>query len=164
MRQVFKTTTISFILIGAATTLLAQKSPPWSKGKNAPAANPGYVFQVDTVDNVPDLHGNPQDAKLVLFIGGNQFMVLPQLVAGFERQHPALRGYIYYETLPPGILRRQMENGDSLTLGNLTIHAQPDVYEAGARLLAQMEGKQEVERSVRYATNDLEIMVRAGNP
>ena len=164
MRRVFKTTAISFILIGAAAALLAQKSPPWSKGKNAPAADLGYVFQAGSVDNVPDLHGNPQDAKLVLFIGGNQFMVLPELITGFERQHPGLRGHIYYETLPPGILRQQMAHGGNLTLGNLTVHAQPDVYEAGARLLAQMEGKQVAEPSVRYATNDLEIMVRAGNP
>ncbi|MGH9454753.1 MAG: substrate-binding domain-containing protein, partial [Terriglobia bacterium] len=62
------------------------------------------------------------------------------------------------------ILRRQMAHGDTLTLGNLTIHAQPDVFEAGSRVVKEMEGKQQVERAVTYATNDLEIMVHAGNP
>jgi len=109
----------------------AQATPPWSKGENNPATDKGYVFQVDSIDNVPDLHGNPADAKLVLFIGGNQFFVLPRLIAGFEKLHPELAGHIFYETLPPGILRYQIDKDNTLTLGNLTLHVQPDVYEAG---------------------------------
>jgi hypothetical protein len=49
------------------------------------------VFQVPDVDNIPDLHGNPAGADLVLLIGGNQFFVLPQLIAGFEAPHPELK-------------------------------------------------------------------------
>jgi ABC-type molybdate transport system substrate-binding protein len=152
------------LVLGLAGSAVAQQAPPWSQGRNNPAADKGYVFQVDDVDNVPDLHGNPADARLVLFIGGNQFMVLPDLIAGFERLHPELRGHIFYETLPPGILRRQMEAGGTLTLGNLTLSVQPDVYQAGARVLAEMEKQKQVESSVAYATNRLEIMVHAGNP
>lgn len=151
-------------MLASGVSLMAQQAPPWTQGKNNPAADKGYVFQVDDVDNVPDLHGNPADARLVLFIGGNQFMVLPELIAGFEQQHPELRGHIFYETLPPGILRRQMEHGGILTLGNLTLQAHPDVYEAGARVLAEMEQKGQVEKPVHYASNQLEIMVHAGNP
>lgn len=143
---------------------LAQTTPPWSKGANDPAAEKGFVFHVDEVDNVPDLHGNPQDAKLVLFIGGNQFFVLPRLIAGFEKQHPELAGQIFYETLPPGILRKQMAQDNTLTLGNLTLHVVPDVYEAGARVLDEMQKQGAVEQATRYATNNLEIMVAAGNP
>lgn len=124
----------------------------------------GYSFQVPDVDNVPDLHGNPADAKLVLFIGGNQFFVLPRLIAGFEEQHPELKGKIFYETLPPGILRKQIAAGNTLTLGNLTLTVQPDVYEAGARVLHDMASKGEVKDIAEYATNDLAIMVPAGNP
>ena len=138
--------------------------PPWSGGANNPAADKGYVFQVPDVDNVPDLHGNPANARLVLFIGGNQFFVLPQLIAGFVQQHPELRGRIFYETLPPGILRRQMAAGGALTLGNLTLQVQPDVYEAGARVLRMMAAKQQVTGVTEYATNTLAIMVPAGNP
>ncbi|HEU5335183.1 MAG TPA: substrate-binding domain-containing protein, partial [Terriglobales bacterium] len=152
------------VLLACSLPLVAaQQAPPWSQGKNNPAADQGYVFQVDSVDNVPDLHGNPADARLVLFIGGNQFMVLPDLIAAFEQRHPELRGRIFYETLPPGILRRQMEHRGILTLGNLTLQVHADVYEAGARVLAEMEQKGEVEKPVHYASNQLEIMVRAGN-
>ena len=149
---------------GLPSLASAQQAPPWSQGKNNPAADQGYVFQVDDVDNVPDLHGNPVGAQLVLFIGGNQFMVLPDLIEGFEKQHPELRGRIFYETLPPGILRRQMEHDGILTLGNLTLQAHADVYEAGARVLAEMEQNRQVEKPVHYASNQLEIMVHAGNP
>ncbi len=147
-----------------AISASAQTSPPWSHGANDPAAQQGYVFRVPDVDNVPDMHGNPCDARLVLFIGGNQFFVLPQLVAAFERMHPDLKGHIFYETLPPGILRRQMAAGNAITLGNLTIHVQPDVYEAGARVLQTMEQAGQVSHIVNYATNTLAIMVPRGNP
>jgi ABC-type molybdate transport system substrate-binding protein len=152
------------VVVGLGITATAQHAPPWSRGRNNPAADKGYIFQVDDVDNVPDLHGNPVDAQLVLFIGGNQFMVLPDLVEGFQKQHPELRGHIFYETLPPGILRRQMEHDGVLTLGNLTLQAHADVYEAGARVLAEMEQKGQVEKPVHYASNQLEIMIHAGNP
>ncbi len=142
----------------------AQTAPPWSGQHNNPARDPGYVFHVPDVDNVPDLHGNPADAKLVLFIGGNQFFVLPRLVAAFEAHHPELAGHIFYETLPPGILRRQMAAHNTITLGNLTLTVQPDVYEAGARVLSQMQQAGQVTNVVRYASNNLEIMVKAGNP
>ncbi|MGB7265776.1 MAG: substrate-binding domain-containing protein [Terracidiphilus sp.] len=156
---------IAALLLSACVAgLQAQTMPPWSKGANDPAAEQGYAFHVADIDNVPDLHGNPADARLVLFIGGNQFFVLPQLVAAFEREHPELKGYIFYETLPPGILRRQIAANDTLTLGNLTIQVIPDVYEAGMRAVSEMEKSGDLSGVVQYTTNDLEIMVRAGNP
>jgi len=141
-----------------------QKTPPWSKGANDPAMNKGYEFQVPDIDNVPDLHGNPADAELVLFIGGNQFFVLPQLIAGFEALHPELKGKIFYETLPPGILRKQIDAGAVVSLGNLTLSVRPDVYEAGAQVLHTMQAQGQIDNVVEYATNTLAIMVPASNP
>ena len=155
---------IVILALTPCSFLFAQSTPPWSKGANNPAVSKGATFQVDDVDNIPDLHGNPTDAKLVLFIGGNQFFVLPALIADFETRHPDLRGHIFYETLPPGILRKQIANNNTLTLGNFTLQIQPDVYEAGTRVLQEMAQQQQVETPVEYATNNLEIMVRAGNP
>jgi molybdate transport system substrate-binding protein len=136
--------------------------PPWSRG-NDPAPH-GYVFRVGSVDNVPDLHGDPQGARLNLFVGGNQFMVMPALIRAFVRRHPRLRGRIFYETLPPGILLRQMRRRDTLTLGNLTLRVVPDVYEAGARKVRALRRAGRVRQTVAYASNNLEIMVRRGNP
>jgi ABC-type molybdate transport system substrate-binding protein len=159
--QIFLTTGIS---VAIAISLFSQSTPPWSKGRNNPAADKGYVFQVPDVDNVPDLHGNPEDAKLVLFIGGNQFFVLPELVLAFEKKHEDLRGHIFYETLPPGILLKQMESNNTITLGNFTLRIQPDIYEADVSVLADMERQNLAEKPVSYATNGLSIMVSASNP
>src|ERR1700758_886681 len=107
------------LLLALASPALAisQSTPPWSKGENDPACQQGYIFRVPDVDNVPDLHGNPSDAKLVIFIGGNQFFVLPQLITAFEHHHPELKRHIFYETL----LRKQIAADDAITLGNLTL-------------------------------------------
>lgn len=158
------TSLAALLAIASATAASSQTVPPWSKGANNPAAQKGYEFRVSDVDNVPDIHGNPTDARLVILIGGNQFFVLPQLITAFEQNHPELNGHIFYETLPPGILRKQIAADGVITLGNLTIQVKPDVYEAGARVLQGMEKDGEVNGVVDYATNDLEIMVPAGNP
>ncbi len=164
MKDIRQLLFIAGISIAIASSLFAQSTPPWSKGENNPAADKGAVFQVSDIDNVPDLHGNPEDAKLVLFIGGNQFFVLPELISAFEKQHTDLRGHIFYETLPPGILLKQMQSNDTVTLGNFTLRIQPDVYEADFHVLADMEHRNLVEKPVSYATNRLSIMVAASNP
>jgi ABC-type molybdate transport system substrate-binding protein len=140
-----------------------QTTPPWSNGRNNPATEKGLVFAVPDIDNVPDLHGNPVNAKLVLFIGGNQFFVLPRLIAGFEKLHPEIAGHIFYETLPPGILRRQMHASNTITLGNLTLTVAPDIYAAGSNVLEEMVQSGDVTATTKYATNNLEIMVSRGN-
>ena len=53
------------------------------------------------------------------------------LVAAFEKEYPELKGKIYYETLPPGILIRQVRQGNTITVGNMTWKIQPNVYAAG---------------------------------
>jgi len=160
-RHAFLTVAIS---VSITLSLFSQSTPPWSNGKNNPAADKGYVFQIPDIDNVPDLHGNPEGARLVLFIGGNQFFVLPELVSTFVKQHPDLQGHIFYETLPPGILRKQMENNNTITLGNFTLRIQPDVYESDFNVVTDMERQNLVEKPAAYATNGLSIMISASNP
>src|SRR5579862_2494297 len=160
----FRQAILASLITGCAVASSAQTMPPWSKGANDPAAQTGYTFHVADVDNIPDLHGNPEGAQLVLFIGGNQFFVLPELIAAFESRHPELRGHIFYETLPPGVLRKQMANHDTLTLGNFTLRIHPDIYAAGTEALAEMEKQSQVEKPVNYVTNDLGIMVAKSNP
>jgi ABC-type molybdate transport system substrate-binding protein len=162
--QVVPASLVTALLV--AVTLGAQVAifPPWSHGTNNPALDKGVEFQVPDIDNVPDLHGNPSQPLLVLFVGGNQFMVMPALLRAFEAEHPELRGRIFYETLPPGILRKQIAANGIVTLGNFTLQVHADVYEAGLDAVQEMEKAQIVERPVSYATNDLAIMVRKGNP
>ncbi|MDQ6844134.1 MAG: substrate-binding domain-containing protein [Bacteroidota bacterium] len=125
-------------------------TPPWS----------AVMFTVPGVDNVPDLFGEINDPQLVLFFAGNQFMVIDELIAAFKKAYPQYKR-IFAETLPPGILAKQIAGG-SITIGNLKIELKPDIYTAGKSridMTPEWFSKTEV-----YAKNRLAIMVHKGNP
>ncbi len=139
--------------------------PPWSHGTNDPAVRRGLEFTVPEVDDLPDFHGNPCGARLTIFVGGNYYFAMAPLVAAFEKAHPELRGEIYYETIPPGLLVRQIENGGTITVGNMTWSVRADVFAAGLRGVQAMIARGYVlGPAVPYVTNDLTIMVPKGNP
>lgn len=139
--------------------------PPWSHGKNDPALHQGLRFTVPEVDDMPDFHGSLDHPALVIFVGGNYYFAMAPLVHAFEARQPRLRGRIFYVTLPPGLLIKAMALGDTFTSGNLTFTAIPDVYAAGLRKVqAQIGAGRLVPPAVPYVTNDLTIMVPAGNP
>lgn len=155
-----KSAAIFFALILSISLLKAQDSshkydPPW----NTPPQS-AVIFTVPGVDNVPDLFGNINDPQLVIFFAGNQFMVIDELIDAFKKKYPAYKR-VFAETLPPGILAKQIEGG-SVTIGNLKIELKPDIYTAGKNAIdtkASWFSKTEV-----YAKNSLAIMVRKGNP
>src|ERR1700761_7476305 len=104
-------------------------------------------------------------AELVLYVAGNSFFAMAPLTQAFERDYPAYQGKVYFETLPPGIIARQLANGGTITVGNMTWTARPDVFMAGrAGVTALIEQGSLRAPLVSYATNDLAIMVAAGNP
>ena len=139
--------------------------PPWSGGKNNPVTERGLEFTVPEVDNLPDFHGNPINPKLSIFVGGNYYFAMAPLVAAFEEEHPELRGKIYYETIPPGLLAKQIELGGTITVGNMTWTVKADVYAAGMKRVSEMANKGLLNgKPVPYATNGLTIMVPKGNP
>jgi molybdenum ABC transporter molybdate-binding protein len=108
-----------------------------------------------------DLHGDPASADLVLFVGGNQWMVMPSLIAAFRASHPEVRS-VFYETLPPGILAKQLRAG-ALEVGELTISARADVYMSGGRRMALERDSGVVGSPTAYASNELAIVVASGN-
>ena len=149
----------------AAPAANAVVYPPWSHGRNNPAVDQGLQFTVAEVDNLPDFHGDPQNAGLVVFVGGNYYFAMAPLVAEFMAEHPALKGKVYYETIPPGLLVRQIEHGGTITVGNMTWTAKADVFAAGMKGVQKMIDRGYARAPmVRYATNDLAIMVPRGNP
>jgi molybdate transport system substrate-binding protein len=154
------------ILIGCATAPVISPAapsstkayPPWGRTPQG-----GRAFVVTDIDNVPDLYGDVTNPDLVLFLAGNQFMVVPDLIDAFRAEHPQYQR-IFVETLPPGILASQMQQG-ALVLSNLKIDLKPDVYAAGAPRITQMQQATHIfDTTVAYADNRLAIMVRRGNP
>lgn len=143
----------SFIL-----TISAQEhrfDPPW----NTPPQSK-VMFTIPGVDNVPDLFGDINDPQLVVFFSGNQFMCIDDLIAGFKKEYPQYQR-IFAETLPPGILAKQIEGG-SITIGNMRITLKPDVYTAGKNKINEMANY--FTDTASYAYNKLAIMIQAGNP
>jgi ABC-type molybdate transport system substrate-binding protein len=139
--------------------------PPWQAGANNPSMDRGLQFTVPEADNLADFHGDLTDARLVLYVGGNYFFAMAPLVDAFERAHPDLKGKIYYETIPPGLLARQMKAGGRITVGNMTWTAKPDAYFAGKVAVQRLIDQGDlVGPATIYATNQLAIMVPKGNP
>jgi molybdate transport system substrate-binding protein len=143
------------LLAGQAFAQDHRFDPPWNTPPEA-----GVQFTVAGIDNAPDLYGDINDPQLVIFFAGNQFMVIDSLIRDFKKAYPQYRR-IFAETLPPGILARQIETG-SLVMGNMRISLQPDVYTAGKSRIDQMAAHFSVVKP--YAGNRLAIMVQAGNP
>lgn len=146
------------MLLAAVGALRAQDhrfDPPWNTPPQA-----SVNFTVPGIDNIPDLYGDINDPQLVVFFGGNQFMCIDDLLAGFKKAYPQYTR-IFAETLPPGILDKQITGGD-LTIGNLHITLQPDVFTASRSMLQEKAGL--FKDTVSYTSNKLAIMVHAGNP
>jgi ABC-type molybdate transport system substrate-binding protein len=139
--------------------------PPWQYGANNDAANRGFDFTVPEVDDLADFHGDPTDPGLVLYVGGNYFFAMAPLVRAFETVHPEYKGRIYWETIPPGLLVRQMQAGGRITVGNMTWVAKPDAYFGGLVKVKDLIGEGLLTGpAVPYVTNTLAIMVPKGNP
>src|SRR6201997_4942158 len=139
--------------------------PPWQHGENNDATSRGFEFTVPQVDDLADFHGDITDPKLVLYVGGNYFFAMAPLVAEFEKEHPDYKGRIYWETIPPGLLVKQLEAGGTITSGNMTWTAKPDAYLAGLKKVDALIGQGLLTgHAVPYVTNTLTIMVPKGNP
>jgi molybdate transport system substrate-binding protein len=139
--------------------------PPWQHGANNDASERGLEFTVHDADNLADFHGDPGNPLLVLYVGGNYFFAMAPLVKAFEVRYPQYRGHLYWETLPPGLLVKQMEAGGRITVGNMSWTAKADAYLAGLQAVQkQIDAGLLVAPAVPYVTNTLTIMVPKGNP
>jgi len=132
-----------------------QFDPPW----NTPPESK-VMFTIPGIENVPDLFGDINDPQLVIFFGGNQFMCIDDLLSAFKKNYPQYQR-VFAETLPPGILSKQIEGG-SITIGNMRITLKPDIYTAGKGDIDRMSNY--ISDTAVYAFNKLAIMVAKGNP
>ncbi|MDP2415416.1 substrate-binding domain-containing protein [Daejeonella sp.] len=158
MKHILEKLFLSLTFILMTITAKAQDhryDPPWNKPPESKVQ-----FTVPGVDNVPDLYGDINNPQLVIFLGGNPFMLLDDLLAAFKKEHPQYQR-IFVETLPPGILAKQIESG-SLVIGNMRITLKPDIYIAGKGRIE--ETPQWFSRTEMFMKNRLSIMVQKGNP
>jgi molybdate transport system substrate-binding protein len=128
-----------------------------------PNPQPAFAqFSVPSADVVMDLHGDPGNAGLVVFAAGNQWFVMPELMAAFKRSYPDVHN-VFYETLPPGVLSNQIEAG-GLQIGELQLGVHGDVLMTVPAQMSMLQAKGLAGASEDFARNELAILVRAGNP
>jgi len=118
-------------------------------------------------DRIDDLHNLEfaDDADLILFMAGNQFMAMEEIIGAFQAAHPEVQK-IFYETLPPGLELKQIMAGGAV-FGDRVISVYPDIYtsvnEKGMQALVET-GHIDAGSYRLYLHNRLSLMVPAGNP
>jgi len=126
-----------------------------------------HAYPVIPSDRGDDLHNLEwaDSADLVLFVAGNQFMVMEELLTVFQNQYPDIEK-IFYETLPPGLELKQILAGGAFFRDNL-IAVRPDVYASVSQAaMKKLEGKDLIsaEDYFLYLHNRIVMMVPKGNP
>lgn len=107
--------------------------------------------------------GDSYTADLVMYLAGNQFMVMEELIRDFQAKNPDI-ATIYVETIPPGqILKGQILQEGEIN-GEKTAQ-NPDIF-ASVNLdhLKTLKSKGIMSDYMIYTRNKLELMVAQGNP
>jgi ABC-type molybdate transport system substrate-binding protein len=113
-------------------------------------------------EGAPALEHMMSDADLVLWVAGNQFFAMDEVIGAFQKSHPgATVGLI---TLPPGLIVSAIEGGGWVYNGK-EYRGTPDIY-ASVNLghLKQLKAAGLMSRYEIYMHNELQIMVARGNP
>lgn len=118
-------------------------------------------------DRGDDLHNLDiaDSADLVLFVAGNQFMVMDELIHEFQEEHPGVKN-IFYETLPPGLELKQILAGCAL-FRDRVIDVVPDVYASVTeKAMERLEEDGLIAKGdyFLYLHNRIVLMVPEGNP
>jgi ABC-type molybdate transport system substrate-binding protein len=98
----------------------------------------------------------------VLWVAGNQFFAMDEVVGAFQRTHPGVT--VGLVTLPPGLILSAIQSG-GWTYNGKEYRCTPDVY-ASVNLghLRQLKAAGMMSRYAVYMHNELQIMVAKGNP
>jgi ABC-type molybdate transport system substrate-binding protein len=111
-------------------------------------------------------YGSIEDSytsDLVMYLAGNQFMVMEELIRDFQSRNPGIET-VYVETIPPG----QILNGQLLKQGEIEgqkTAMNPDVFASvNINHLRKLKSEGLMEEHAIYIHNKLELMVAEGNP
>ncbi len=102
-------------------------------------------------------------ADLVMYLAGNQFMVMAELIADFQEKNPDIET-VYVETIPPGqILKNQLLKQGEIEGQKTAMN--PDIF-ASVNIghLKKLNSEGLMDEHAIYIHNKLELMIAAGNP
>jgi ABC-type molybdate transport system substrate-binding protein len=121
-----------------------------------------YIADGRVVQGAEALGRMQAEADVVLWLAGNQFFAMDDVVKAFQKKAPGTRvGLI---TLPPGLLLEAIEKG-GWVYGGKEYPGRPDVY-ASVNLnhLARLKKQGLMDTYFIYLHNEMELMVAVGNP
>lgn len=128
-------------------------------------AGHGHDYRTFHVDGTIDYGkiGDSYTSELVMYLAGNQFMVMEELIKDFQSKNKDIKT-VYVETIPPG----QILKGQILKQGEINgqkTSQNPDLY-ASVNLghLKKLKSKGKMSDYKIYTHNKLELMVAKGNP
>jgi len=114
------------------------------------------------VKGTPALEKMNSDANLTLWLAGNQFFAMEDVIQAFQKTHPEA-GNVAVITLPPGVILKAI-NAGGWNYDGKDYSMQPDIY-ASVDLghLKTLKGKGTMDTYMIYIHNALELMVAKGN-
>jgi len=132
---------------------------------SADKAGQGHDYRTFHADGKIDYGkiGDSYKSDLVMYLAGNQFMVMEDLIKDFQGKNPDIKT-VYVETIPPGqILKQQILKQGQINGENTS--QTPDLF-ASVNLghLKKLHGKNIMSDYIIYTHNKLELMVAEGNP
>lgn len=146
---------LAVCLAGLAGPLLAE-SKDAGHGKDYRTFHANGETEYGSVDD-------SYTADLVMYIAGNQFMVMKELIGDFQAKHPDIES-VYVETIPPG----QILKGQLLKQGEIEgqqTAMNPDIF-ASVNIghLKKLNSQGLMDTHSIYIHNKLELMIAEGNP
>ena len=147
---------LSIVLFASQATLVMADTDDAGHGKDYRTFHVGGEVEYGAIEN-------SYTADLVMYLAGNQFMVMQELISDFQTKNPDIES-VYVETIPPGqILKGQlMKQGE---IDGKPTAMNPDIF-ASVNIghLKKLHGKELMNEYMIYIHNKLELMVAEGNP
>jgi ABC-type molybdate transport system substrate-binding protein len=107
--------------------------------------------------------GDSYKADLSMYLAGNQFMVMEDLIKAFQKHNPKIKT-VFVETIPPG----QILKGQILKQGKIAgekIAMNPDLFASvNVNHLNKLHSKKMMDEYMYYTHNKLALEVLEGNP
>jgi len=122
--------------------------------------------EIPTITSEEDIHNleHMDDAELVVFMAGNQFMVMDELIEVFATEYGIKKEKIFYLTLPPRLMLKQILTGKAL-LGDKEITGKTDIYSSvNEDSMFFLKEKEYISDYFVYLHNRIVLMVPKGNP
>jgi sulfate/thiosulfate transport system substrate-binding protein len=157
-RAAFAALVVAGLLVGLAQAQSLEAIPP---NKD----NDLRLFYADgsIVKGSAALEKMGTDANLSLWIAGNQFFAMAEVIRDFQKEYPEV-GNIGLITLPPGIIVKAIKSG-GWTYQGRDYRMRPDIY-ASVDLghLQALKASGQMDQYMVYTHNALNLIVPQGNP